>query len=156
MAPDYRNDKMLTAEGLGIAADRYEQFCDDELDGLVDDAEKIGFKPAHPPLHELDADIRDDIATRAREESELIGFWIAWHSAGGFRQLEASGWHRATIYRKTRDFRDTFKVHPDEATFEWITLDLRPLWRQRVLDTISHAYGGDPPPDDDPLPDDYP
>ncbi len=102
-----------------------------------------------PPLHELDADIRDDIATQAREESELIGFWIAWHSAGGFRQLEASGWHRATIYRKTRDFRDAFKVHPDEATFEWITLDLRPLWRQRVLDTISHAYGADPPPDDD-------
>ena len=58
------------------------------------------------------------------EDAELIGFWVAWHKAGGFGGLEAGGWHRATIYRKIRRFRARFGAHPDEYRFEWIKLDL--------------------------------
>ena len=76
-------------------------------------------------LDDIDDQVRDEMAGWAKERSELIGFWVAWHLAGGFRQLEAGGWHRATIFRKVRRFRTVFGSHPDEATFPWMRLDLR-------------------------------
>jgi hypothetical protein len=147
LTSDYRTDKMLTAEGRGLALARWEVFCDDELDQLVDEA-LTGIGPtrlARPD--DAETALRDELAVQARERSELIGFWIAWHSAGGFTQLERSGWHCATIYRKARDFRDAFGMHPDEATFDWITLDLRPLWRAEVLSSVAPTVSGDPPDD---------
>lgn len=85
--------------------------------------------------------MRDDIAAVVHEESELLGFWLAWHLAGGFRQLEYGGWHRATIFRKVRQFRDAYAVHPDEAAFPWLTLGLRSYWRDKVLDNVRTPYG---------------
>ena len=76
-------------------------------------------------LDEYPALIRDDVAHAVIEDAELVGFWVAWHKAGGFGGLEAGGWHRATIYRKVRRFRARFGVHPDEYRFDWIKLDLR-------------------------------
>jgi hypothetical protein len=147
---DYRTDKMLTAEGRGLAAARWEAFCDDELDQLVDEALLGSRHKPRPRPDDAETALRDELAIQARSRSELIGFWIAWHSAGGFAQLETSGWHRATIYRKTRDFRDVFGVHPDEAVFDWITLDLRPLWRAEVLAAVAPTVSGDPPDDYEP------
>ena len=67
------------------------------------------------------------------ERSELIGFWVAWHLAGGFDALERGGWHRATIFRKVRRFRSRYGTHPDEYVFPWITLDLEKAWAERHL-----------------------
>ena len=62
--------------------------------------------------------MRDHVAEAVVEDAELIGFWVAWHRAGGFAGLESGGWHRATIYRKIRRFRARFGDHPDEYRFE--------------------------------------
>jgi hypothetical protein len=72
--------------------------------------------------------VRGDIAEAVLDDSELIGFWVAWHQAGGFAHLESGGWHRATIFRKIRKFRTRFGAHPDEYTFPWIKLDLKRSW----------------------------
>lgn len=129
--PDLRSSKMDSAEGLGIARNRYlnwwrdlpedfrEAFDDEGGDARVTAA--LGAAPDNIGMWA-------PMATRAREESELIGFWIAWHQAGGFQALEVSGWNRATIYRKLRRFRTVYGVHPDEHDFDWIRLDLWRSW----------------------------
>ena len=43
--------------------------------------------------------------TRVIIEAELIAFWLAWHRAGGFAELERGGWDRSTIFLKVRRFR---------------------------------------------------
>ena len=78
-----------------------------------------------------------DAARTVIEDAELIGFWVAWHKAGGFMGLEAGGWHRATIYRKIRRFRARFGAHPDEHRFDWIKLDLRRAWTDELEDALS-------------------
>lgn len=142
MAHDYRDDKMATLEGHGIAASLWQEFLDDELEDLAEQAYDEGrVKPAQPRLENWPDDLRDEVASEVREESELLGFWLAWHLAGGFRQLEVSGWHRATIFRKVRQFRDSYSVHPDQADFPWLTIDLRTYWRDKVLNSVRMPYG---------------
>ncbi len=146
MAPDYRDQKMATLEGHGIAASLWEEFLDDEIEGLAEQAQERGrFKAAQPRLEYWPEDIRDEVATQVREEAELLGFWLAWHLAGGFRQLEQSGWHRATIFRKVRQFRDAYGAHPDETDFPWLTLDLRSYWRDKVIDNFRTPTATDRP-----------
>jgi hypothetical protein len=83
-------------------------------------------------MPELHPEIVEDLAAEARERSELIGFWVAWHLAGGFHNLELGGWHRATIYRKVHRFRAAFGAHPDEYVFPWIELDLKSAWAEEI------------------------
>ncbi len=83
-------------------------------------------------LDDLDPAIADEVAGEVLERSELIGFWTAWHQAGGFGNLERGGWHRATIFRKLRRFRTAFGAHPDEYRFDWIRLDLRTVWSEDI------------------------
>ncbi len=86
--------------------------------------------------------VRDDIAADAMEQSELIGFWVAWHLAGGFTALEEGGWHRATIFRKVRRFRTRYGAHPDEYSFPWITLDLEGAWAAAIERRITDRKPG--------------
>ncbi|MGO9027541.1 MAG: hypothetical protein ACLQOZ_02775, partial [Acidimicrobiales bacterium] len=67
------------------------------------------------------------------------GFWVAWHLAGGFDNLERGGWHRATIFRKIRRFRATYGAHPDEFVFPWIELDLETAWSEQVSRQLEAA-----------------
>ena len=83
-------------------------------------------------MEDFDPEIRDDIAADALERSELIGFWVAWHLAGGFDNLERGGWHRATIFRKVRRFRAAYGAHPDEFVFPWMQLDLETAWSEQI------------------------
>ena len=142
MIHDYRANKMSTLEGQGVAADRWGTFLNDELEDIAEDAMAKGpLPPAKDRIEDLDDDIQSDIAEWAHRRAELMGFWLAWHLAGGFRRLEVGGWHRATIFRKVRQFRDTFGTHPDEATFDWITLDLRKVWRVEVARNVTAGRG---------------
>ena len=88
-------------------------------------------------MEDLDPEIRDAIAEDALERSDLIGFWVAWHLAGGFANLERGGWHRATIFRKVRRFRATYGAHPDEFVFPWIQLDLNTAWSEQITRPIT-------------------
>jgi hypothetical protein len=133
--PDYRSEAMETPEGKGIARDRYETFMDENLRDLVE----FYLDPRNPPPshnYDDDEDIPGELLERwaeeAREESELIGFWVAWHLAGGFEHLVRSGWHRATIYRKVHRFRARYNKHPDEYVFEHIKLNHPGYWEDQI------------------------
>jgi hypothetical protein len=93
---------------------------------------------------ELPEDVRDDLVAPVIEESELLGFWLAWWRAGGFAGLEGAGWNRATIFRKLRRFRTTFGVHPDEYQPNWIQLDLSKVWAERLRSRLVAGVGLDP------------
>jgi hypothetical protein len=140
---DFRAEAMDTPEGKGLARGRYDDFMDHHLEDLVDRFLDWDNPPRRiTPLEEYDDVVRDHIAEVARADSELIGFWVAWHLAGGFAQLEASGWHRATIYRKLHRFRVEYGTHPDEYVFPYIKLDLAGYWTERVR----HVFEGEPEP----------
>lgn len=137
-APDYRSDRMVSAEGRGIASARLMAF--------YEDCDTRELTEAFPSRRQGDEDASSDqvvpeVAQQAMERSENIGFWVVWHQAGGFKALEAAGWHRTTIFRKLRRFRATFGVHPDEWTCDWITLHLERFWKAD-LDTRIAAQQG--------------
>lgn len=86
----------------------------------------------YTPRDELPDEVREEILAEVIEESELLGFWLAWWRAGGFVGLEWAGWNRATIFRKLRRFRSTFGIHPDDYKPNWIKLDLDRVWTDRL------------------------
>jgi hypothetical protein len=135
--PDFRTDKSESLEGSGVAVAAWRGFHY-RLD------EEVGTEAFSQPgqwTMDLDPDIRDEIAEDALEQSELIGFWLAWHLAGGFAELERGGWHRSTIFRKVRRFRAAFGVHPDEYDFGWIRLDLERAWSEQLSRRLRVASG---------------
>jgi hypothetical protein len=93
---------------------------------------QLEHESSYSSLEEMPLFLRDSLAEAVVEEAELIGFWVAWHRAGGFGALERGGWHRATIYRKARRFRARFGSHPDEYRFPWIALDLKKAWSEEL------------------------
>ncbi len=134
---------MDSLEGLGIARGRWDSFMDNELADVVASLALSDLRPAETSMAELDTHVRDEIAGWAKERSELVGFWVAWHLAGGFRQLEQGGWHRATIFRKVARFRTVFGQHPDEATLPWLRLDYRKAWVAEVSRRITKLPADD-------------
>ena len=135
-APDFRSDPSDSPEGKGIARDRRSAFWT----SVPDDVRKaLAAEATYSSLEESPTLARDTLAGAVVEDAELIGFWVAWHRAGGFASLESGGWHRATIYRKIRRFRARFGAHPDEFRFPWITLELKRAWNEEI-DEIIHRF----------------
>jgi hypothetical protein len=138
--PDYRSDPSLSVEGNGAARDRWETWAGRELVQIMETKEYERVR-RDTPLEELDDDVREELGAWAKERSELIGFWISWHFAGGFERLEQAGWHRATIFRKVHRFRAVFGEHPDTYKFGWIRLDLRRGWTDQVRQALVPVGG---------------
>ena len=136
-APDYRADRSESPEGRGIAYGRFAAFWDSVPENVRAEASQ---EATITSFEDSPALVRDDVARAVVEDAELIGFWVAWHKAGGFGGLEAGGWHRATIYRKIRRFRARFGAHPDEYRYEWIKLDLKRAWSDE-LENFLHPFG---------------
>jgi len=132
--PDFRSDKMDSLEGLGVARARWHDFHDSVPDELYAEISEIEGNDVHPD--ELPDEVRDEIASAVIERSELLGFWLTWHLAGGFANLERGGWHRATIHRKIRRFRAEFDRHPDEFRLPWLRLDLQKAWREQLVSAL--------------------
>ena len=143
--PDYRSDPSESPEGRGIAYGRLAAFWKSLPEGVRARADAEATLTAGS-IEDYPAFIRDQVTATAVEYAELIGFWVAWHKAGGFGGLEAGGWHRATIYRKIRRFRARFGAHPDEHRFEWIKLDLRRAWTEELEDALISSVNPDPEP----------
>lgn len=139
--PDYRSAPSESPEGRGIAYGRLAAFWNSVPDSVRAEAAR---ETTVSSLEEYPALIRDDVAHAVIEDAELIGFWVAWHKAGGFAGLEAGGWHRATIYRKVRRFRARFGTHPDEQRFEWIKLDLKRAWTEDLEEAMLLPATPDP------------
>jgi hypothetical protein len=136
--PDFRADKSESVEGAGKAADRWSAY----IDTLDEDVLAEAFSTPAVDVEEYPDFVRDDIAADAMEQSELIGFWVAWHLAGGFAALEEGGWHRATIFRKIRRFRARYGAHPDEYTFPFIRLDCEKSWAAAIASRIENRRPG--------------
>jgi len=121
---------MESLEGLGIARGRWRDFHDAVPDELYEEIYEA--RGSDTNLEEAPFDVLIDIAEDAIEHSELLGFWLAWHLAGGFSNLERGGWHRATIHRKIRRFRARFGRHPDEFRLPWLRIDLKKAWQDQL------------------------
>lgn len=146
LKPDFRSEPMESPEGKGIARARRETFMDENIEAMVDSFLDWDNPPkGRTAPKDYDVVVQDLIADAVLEHSEAIGFWVAWHLAGGFAHLEAAGWHRATIYRKIRRFRAAYGKHPDEYVFPYIKLDRRRYWTDQIKRELS---GPGEPPDD--------
>lgn len=122
--PDFRAEPSLSPEGDANATSRYSGWAQTNLDPIVD-REPAAEGHGMDRLAEVD---RDRMAARVIKESELIAFWLAWHRAGGFAQLERGGWDRSTIFRKLKRFRIFYGIHPDDASFPWLSADFERAW----------------------------
>jgi len=140
---DFRAEAMDTPEGRGIARGRYDDFMDRNLEDLVAQSIEWDNPPASADLDDTSYDvlIADAVAEAAKEESEAIGFWVAWHLAGGFAQLEAAGWHRATLYRRLHRFRIRYGQHPDEYVFPYIKLNFKRYWTDQIRRSMQGVSG---------------
>ena len=125
--PDFRSDKSESTEGGRVAVARWAGFHHN----LDEDVIAQAFSTPAQRMEDLDPEIRDDIAAEALERSELIGFWVAWHLAGGFDNLERGGWHRATIFRKVRRFRATYGTHPDNSSSPGYSSTSETAWSEQ-------------------------
>jgi hypothetical protein len=65
---------------------------------------------------------------------DMVGFWVMWHSLGGFEGLERYGMHKTTIWRKVKKFRTLTGKHPDEFRFIGITVDPVEVWNDFASD----------------------
>ena len=127
---DLRAARSESSEGRGLAKARRDRFL-----GAYEPADRadVGATPEFPGVDPSIVDeVRDAYAEALVESAADIGFWIAWHRAGGFEALERLGWHRTTIFRKLKRFRARFGEHPDAWEPSWISLDLERLWKAEV------------------------
>jgi hypothetical protein len=133
---DYRAQRSPSPEGSGAAKAAWEHFHLDLARDLTEEAYAVGAvrHAGDPPPEAL-----DEIRATVIEESELLGFWLAWWRAGGFAGLEGAGWNRATIFRKLRRYRTRFGTHPDDHHPSWITLDLHTVWADALRARIDET-----------------
>ncbi len=64
---------------------------------------------------------------------DLAGFYVTWHLLGGFEGLHALGMQRSMLYRKVKQFKETFGEHPDSYEFPGVHL--------RVDEYLEAAFG---------------
>lgn len=134
-APDYRSQRSPSPEGSGNAKTKWDEFHFVKALTLTEEACAV------PGMSIEDApdEVKDEIVKAVIDESELMGFWLAWWRAGGFAGLEAAGWNRATIFRRLRRFRTIFGVHPDDYRPNWIRLNLERLWTDELRQRVESA-----------------
>ena len=114
---DFRSEPSETPEGSGRARRAW--------DAYAKGVQRVGA----PVLDPFAAGVT------SKWSGEMIGFWVLWHSLGGFEGLEEFGMHKTTIWRKVKKFRMMFKEHPDTYNFEGITLDREKIWQSATTET---------------------
>lgn len=107
---DYRSERMPSPDGRGIAVGRWRAAWD---------AYSTAVRPLSKPLSPLVRPFAQGATF------DLIGFWYAWHTCGGFDGLhEQLGMSRSAIYRRVSLFRKAFGEHPDVYRFPGVHLDV--------------------------------
>lgn len=109
---DFRASRMPSPDGQGIAKSRWQKAWDayEEAMGPLSKALARPLAPVVEPI--------------ARGGTfDLIGFWFAWHTCGGFEGLQSQlHMSRSAIYRRVSLFRKTFGAHPDVFEFPGVHL----------------------------------
>ena len=120
---DFRSDPSESAEGKGIARRTWDAY-----------ALKVNqmMRPALDPVA---------AAWGRKLTEELVGFWVMWHSLGGFEGLQRFGMHKTTIWRKVKKFRMVLGQHPDEYKFEGITIEPTKLWDAMAAENTDQDSG---------------
>lgn len=109
--PDFRSEPSESPEGQGRARRAWDAYA------------RTVSKPLEP--------VAKMWARRAT--ADVIGFWVLWHTYGGFEGLEQNyGMHKSTIWRKVAKFRMAFHAHPDEFVFPGITIDAPTFWAAAI------------------------
>lgn len=138
--PRSRNE---SAEGSGNARRRWFTYLSEmdprllDISGYLNMTRTVWQRYGDKELSPHEEYYQDRAAKDAKEHAELIGFWVAWHAAGGFDLLEERGWTRATIYRRIKNFKERFGAHPDDFEFGWISLDVEQAWDDEVESMIA-------------------
>lgn len=96
---------MESPEGMGRARRAWERY-----------AEAVNRSPVQPYVAKVLKPYGASVA------SDLLGFWLVWHTQGGFEGLRELGMSRATIYRKIKRFRQITGKHPDEFELPGVTI----------------------------------
>lgn len=63
---------------------------------------------------------------------DLFGFWLWWHLEGGYDGLRRAGMSRSAIYRRLRQFRKFYGVHPDEFELPGVEIDVRAFQEGKI------------------------
>jgi hypothetical protein len=63
---------------------------------------------------------------------DLFGFWLWWHLEGGYDGLRRAGMSRSAIYRRLRQFRKFYGVHPDEFQLPGVEIDVRAFQEGKI------------------------
>lgn len=108
---DFRSQRMPSPDGGGVARSR--------LRNAWDAYSKTVRKVTDPVLTPL-------VRPMARGATfDLLGFWLAWHTCGGFEGLQSQlGMSRSAVYRRVSAFRKAFGEHPDLFEFPGVKIDL--------------------------------
>ena len=120
---DFRSDPSESAEGKGIARRTWDAYAL-KVDQMM--------RPALDPVA---------AAWGRKLTEELVGFWVMWHSLGGFEGLQRFGMHKTTIWRKVKKFRMVLGQHPDEYKFEGITIEPTKLWDAMAAENTDQDSG---------------
>lgn len=111
---DFRSQRMPSPDGEGNAKGRLERAWDGYVKAV---------RPLTDPLARPLAPLLTPIARGAT--FDLLGFWFAWHTCGGFEGLQRDvGMSRSAIYRRVQLFRKVFGEHPDVYRFPGVSIDL--------------------------------
>ncbi|MDD9205028.1 hypothetical protein PU560_00945 [Georgenia sp. 10Sc9-8] len=108
---DFRSQRMPSPDGAGIARGRWARAWDAYV------------KAVRPVTDPLVAPLVRPMAQGAT--FDLLGFWVAWHTCGGFEGLQSQlGMSRSAVYRRISLFRKTFGEHPDVFVFPGVSIDV--------------------------------
>ena len=111
MSSDFRSEPMDSPEGIGRARAAWE-------------AVQPSGRARRP-----DAKARPVMDRAVRHLSvpvtlDLVGFWLTWQVSGGYEGLRSMGMSRSAIYRRIKQFRQTFGQHPDEFEMPGVSIDV--------------------------------
>ena len=103
---DYRADRMESPDGHRYARAAWETYkkASNRLLG-----------PALNPVVKKYA---------AGQVTDLFGFWLIWQLEGGYDGMIRIGMSRSSVYRRIKLFRRAFGMHPDEAVFPGVAIDV--------------------------------
>ncbi|WP_152188189.1 hypothetical protein [Georgenia satyanarayanai] len=108
---DFRSQRMPSPDGEGVARGRWGKAWD-----VYSQAVRKVADPVAAPV----------VRPMARGATfDLLGFWLAWHTCGGFEGLQSQlGMSRSAVYRRVSAFRKAFGQHPDVFEFPGVSIDL--------------------------------